>query len=111
ETDDTAAEHAHMLTDAIPFSIIGSTEDARSPYGRLVKGHEYLWGIAEVENENYSDFHNLRSLLICRHMFDLNSMMKELHYENYRQQQMETRKFWEPCPSLIINGSWDRDGT
>ncbi|KAG1885425.1 Septin-domain-containing protein [Suillus subluteus] len=64
ETDDTAAEHACMLTDTIPFSIIGSTEDAQSPYGCLVKGREYRWGVAEVENENHCDSHKLRSLLI-----------------------------------------------
>ncbi|KAG1890191.1 Septin-type guanine nucleotide-binding (G) domain-containing protein, partial [Suillus subluteus] len=88
ENDDTAAEHAHMLTDAIPFSIIGSTEDAWSPYGHLVKGREYLWGVTEVENENYCDFCKLCSLLICLHMFDLILMTKELHYESHRQQQM-----------------------
>lgn len=33
--------------DAIPFSIIGSTEDVKTEDGRVVKGREYLWGVAE----------------------------------------------------------------
>jgi cell division control protein 12 len=48
ETDDeTSADHARILLDAIPFSIIGSTEDVQTPDGRVVKGREYLWGVAE----------------------------------------------------------------
>ena len=51
ETDDeTSADHARILLDAIPFSIIGSTEDVQTPDGRVVKGREYLWGVAEGEH-------------------------------------------------------------
>jgi cell division control protein 12 len=45
--DEVAAENARILTEAIPYSIIGSTEDVSLPDGRVVKGREYLWGIAE----------------------------------------------------------------
>ncbi|KAI6127110.1 Septin-domain-containing protein [Pisolithus sp. B1] len=90
--DESAAEHARMLADATPFSIIGSTEDVKTPDGRIVKGREYLWGVAE-----------LRSLLIRTHMLDLISTTEELHYENYRQQQMETRKFGEPKVKKVDN--------
>ena len=41
------AEHAKMLIEAIPFSIIGSTEDVKTPDGRITKGREYMWGVAE----------------------------------------------------------------
>lgn len=47
EADDENADHARVLIDAIPFSIIGSTEDVRTPDGRVVKGREYIWGVAE----------------------------------------------------------------
>jgi len=104
ETDDeTSADHARILTDAIPFSIIGSTEDVQTPDGRIVKGREYLWGVAEVENENHCDFKKLRSLLIRTHMLDLITTSEDLHYENYRQQQMETRKFGEPKVKKLDN--------
>jgi len=99
ETDDeAAAEHARLLSDSIPFSIIGSTEDVKTPDGRVVKGREYLWGVAEVENEQHCDFRKLRSLLIRTHMLDLISTTEETHYENYRQAQMETRRPDEPRP-------------
>jgi cell division control protein 12 len=48
-----------------------------------------------VENEQHCDFKKLRSLLIRTFMLDLISTTEEVHYENYRQQQMETRKFGE----------------
>ena len=45
--DEAAAEHARLLSDSMPFSIIGSTEDVKTADGRVVKGREYLWGVAE----------------------------------------------------------------
>ncbi|KAF8635104.1 hypothetical protein AX15_000543 [Amanita polypyramis BW_CC] len=101
--DEAGAEHARILIDAMPFSIIGSTEDVKTLDGRTVKGREYIWGVAEVENENHCDFKKLRSLLIRTHMLDLISTTEELHYENYRQQQMETRKFGEPKVKRLEN--------
>jgi len=86
-----------------PFSIIGSTDDVVTPDGRTVKGRQYLWGVAEVENENHCDFRKLRSLLIRTHMLDLTATTEETHYENYRQAQMETRKFGEPKVKKVEN--------
>ncbi|CAE6393136.1 unnamed protein product [Rhizoctonia solani] len=104
EPDDQAsAEQARILMNAMPFSIIGSTTDVQTPDGRSVKGREYLWGVAEVENEDHCDFKKLRSLLIRTHMLDLINTTEELHYENYRQQQMETRKFGEPKVKKLDN--------
>jgi hypothetical protein len=45
--DEAAAENARVLLDAMPFSIIGSTEEVTTADGRVVKGREYLWGVAE----------------------------------------------------------------
>ncbi|KAE8232801.1 hypothetical protein CF326_g2163 [Tilletia indica] len=87
----------------MPFSIIGSTQDVQTSDGRAVKGREYLWGVAEVENEEHCDFKKLRSLLIRTHMLDLITTTEELHYENYRQAQMETRKFGEPKVKKLDN--------
>jgi cell division control protein 12 len=103
----------------MPFSIIGSTEDVKTADGRVVKGREYLWGVAEgmyiysssvpsltcsaVENDNHCDFRKLRSLLIRTHMLDLISTTEDSHYENYRQQQMETRKFGEAKVKKLEN--------
>jgi len=80
----------------MPFAVIGSTEDVSTPDGRRVKGRQYSWGIAEVENDDHCDFKKLRSLLVRTHMLDLISTSEEIHYENYRGGQMETRKFGDP---------------
>ena len=45
--DEVTAEHARILAEAMPFSIIGSTEEVTTADGRKVKGREYLWGVAE----------------------------------------------------------------
>ncbi|KAG1151435.1 hypothetical protein G6F37_001752 [Rhizopus arrhizus] len=81
---------------ASPFSIIGSTDLVQRSDGQQVRGREYSWGIAEVENEAHCDFKKLRNLLIRTHMLDLLTTTEEVHYENYRQQQMATRQFGEP---------------
>lgn len=45
--DPASAEQARLLMNAMPFSIIGSTTDVQTPDGRVVKGREYMWGVAE----------------------------------------------------------------
>lgn len=47
DDDASAADHARTLQEAMPLSIIGSTEDVTTADGRVVKGREYLWGVAE----------------------------------------------------------------
>ncbi|WVF70496.1 hypothetical protein IAT40_005286 [Kwoniella sp. CBS 6097] len=101
--DETVAEHARVMQAVMPFSIIGSTQDVTTPDGRVVKGREYLWGVAEVENEDHCDFKKLRSLLIRSYMLDLITSTEETHYESYRLAQMETRKFGEPKVRKLDN--------
>ncbi|KAF9437718.1 hypothetical protein BGZ76_011496 [Entomortierella beljakovae] len=97
ESDDEASTKRNMsIMAAMPFSIIGSTDDVLTADGRTVKGRQYSWGVAEVENEDHCDFKKLRQLLIRTHMLDLISSTEETHYENYRHLQMETRKIGEP---------------
>jgi cell division control protein 12 len=83
------------INDASPYSIISSTNTVTTADGRQVRGREYFWGIAEVENDNHCDFKKLRNLLIRTHMLDLITTTEELHYEHYRQKEMATRKFGE----------------
>ena len=103
QDDEASAEHAKTLINAMPFALIGSTQEVTTADGRTVKGREYLWGVAEVENEDHCDFKKLRSLLIRTHMLDLIATSEESHYENYRQAQMETRKFGEPKVKKVEN--------
>ncbi|KAG0173357.1 hypothetical protein DFQ28_008761 [Apophysomyces sp. BC1034] len=94
--DETTTKRNKTIMAALPFAVIGSTQDVFTADGRKVKGREYSWGVAEVENDEHCDFRKLRSLLIRTHMLDLITTTEEMHYENYRQNQMETRKFGDP---------------
>ena len=77
--------------------------------GRKVKGREYSWGVAEVENDLHCDFKKLRSLLIRTHMLDLITTTEDHHYENYRQAEMETRKFGDPRNHPNENAKFKED--
>ncbi|KAI9844592.1 MAG: hypothetical protein M1838_002101 [Thelocarpon superellum] len=103
EDDEAAAQHARSLMAAVPFAVIGSEKDVKTGDGRIVKGRQYSWGVAEVENEDHCDFKKLRSILIRTHMLDLIHTTEEAHYEAYRAQQMETRKFGEARPRKLDN--------
>lgn len=103
EDDEPGLKHARGLIDAMPFSVIGSEKDVQTNDGRNVKGRQYAWGVAEVENEDHCDFKKLRAILIRTHMLDLIHTTEENHYEVYRAQQMETRKFGEARPKKLDN--------
>jgi cell division control protein 12 len=103
EDDEAAAQHARTLMAAMPFAVIGSEKDVKTSDGRIVKGRQYSWGVAEVENDDHCDFKKLRSILIRTHMLDLIHTTEEAHYEAYRAQQMETRKFGEARPRKLDN--------
>ena len=103
EDDEAGMHHARSLIAALPFSVIGSERDVQTHDGRTVKGRQYAWGVAEVENENHCDFRKLRAILIRAHMLDLIHTTEENHYEAYRAQQMETRKFGEARPRKLDN--------
>ncbi|ORZ06921.1 Septin-domain-containing protein [Absidia repens] len=103
ESDDEEVTNTNQrIMDAMPFAVIGSTDDVKVGE-RTVKGRQYSWGVAEVENEDHCDFKKLRTLLIRSHMHDLISTTEETHYESYRQTQMETRKFGEQKPKKYEN--------
>ncbi|GAA5801995.1 putative septin [Helicostylum pulchrum] len=94
--DEETTNRNQSISSASPYSVIGSTEIVNTSDGRQVRGREYTWGVAEVENDDHCDFKKLRNLLIRTHMIDLISSTEDIHYEYYRQQQMANRKFGEP---------------
>lgn len=101
--NDEPSDLCSHLQAAMPFAVIGSEKDVKTSDGRVVKGRQYSWGVAEVENEDHCDFKKLRSILIRTHMLDLIHTTEEQHYEAYRAQQMETRKFGEARPRKLDN--------
>ncbi|KAI7833334.1 putative CDC12-septin [Kickxella alabastrina] len=104
DSDDeyTMARNKDIIS-AVPFAIIGSVQEVKTQDGRMVRGRQYPWGVAEVENDQHCDFKKLRSLLIRTHMLDLISTTEEVHYDKYRTTQMKTRKFGEPKPRKADN--------
>lgn len=104
------AKAIRELIDAMPFSVIGSENLVERPDdGAVVLGRKYLWGVAEVENDSHCDFLKLRLLLIRSHMLDLAQSTEDLHYENYRTKQMETRKLGEPRPRKWDNPKYKKE--
>lgn len=109
ENDGAAADHARLLTSAMPYAVIGSDKDVQTRDGRIVKGRQYAWGVAEVENDDHCDFKKLRSLLIRTHMLDLITTTEHAHYESYRSGQMETRKFGEAKSRKLENPKFKQE--
>lgn len=56
--------------------------------GKRVRGRQYPWGVAEVENGEHCDFTILRNMLIRTHMQDLKDVTNNVHYENYRSRKL-----------------------
>ena len=61
--DEVTAEHARILAEAMPFSIIGSEEEIEID-GQPVRARIYPWGVAEVDNPKHCDFSRLRGALL-----------------------------------------------
>jgi len=53
-----------------------------------VRGRQYPWGLAEVENDGHCDFKRLRRLLLRSHLLDI-IVNTDAHYENFRNKQLE----------------------
>jgi septin 2 len=86
DEDEDYKEQCRQLKEAIPFAIVGSSQviEVRN---RKVRGRAYSWGVVEVENPDHCDFIKLRTMLIT-HMQDLQEVTQEIHYENYRSENL-----------------------
>ncbi|XP_062922644.1 septin-7-like [Mobula hypostoma] len=73
--------------DRIPLAVVGSNL-VFEVSGKKVRGRQYPWGVAEVENGDHCDFSILRNLLIRTHMQDLKEITNNVHYENYRSRKL-----------------------
>ncbi|KAI8821707.1 Septin-domain-containing protein [Fimicolochytrium jonesii] len=85
--DEDSTRRNQSILSAMPFSVIASESDV-VVNGEKVRGRQYLWGVAEVENEAHCDFKKLRNLLIRTHMHDLIASTEEAHYENFRAEKL-----------------------
>ena len=75
-----------QLRQSIPFAVCGANAMVEVA-GKKVRGRLYPWGVVEVENPEHCDFVKLRSMLIT-HMQDLQEVTHDVHYENFRSEQL-----------------------
>lgn len=71
----------------MPLAVVGSNTIIEVNSKR-VRGRQYPWGVAEVENSDHCDFTILRDMLIRTHMQDLKDVTNNVHYENYRSRKL-----------------------
>uniref|UniRef100_A0AAQ4Q8N1 Septin n=1 Tax=Gasterosteus aculeatus aculeatus TaxID=481459 RepID=A0AAQ4Q8N1_GASAC len=71
----------------MPLAVVGSNV-VIEVNGKKVRGRQYPWGVAEVENGEHCDFTVLRNMLIRTHMQDLKDVTNNVHYENYRSRKL-----------------------
>merc|ERR1712088_787554 len=106
DEDEEYKQQVQDLRDSIPFAVVGANAmvDVR---GKKIRGRQYPWGVIEVENPLHCDFVKLRTMLIT-HMQDLQEVTGDLHYENYRSQNLakqtsssSTTSTVTPAPGLL----------
>ncbi|KAG7891580.1 hypothetical protein KL935_001492 [Ogataea polymorpha] len=81
---------AANLIGEMPFCVLNSQGSFPNAKGQLVRGRQYKWGLAEVDNPAHCDFVKLREFLMGTNMADLISST-ENYYENYRRDFMRYR--------------------
>ncbi|KAL6050993.1 hypothetical protein STEG23_036654 [Scotinomys teguina] len=88
ETDDEEENKpVKKIKDRLPLAVVGSNTIIEVN-GKRVRGRQYPWGVAEVENGEHCDFTILRNRLIRTHMQDLKDVTNNVHYENHRSRKL-----------------------
>uniref|UniRef100_A0A8C5MPV8 Septin n=1 Tax=Leptobrachium leishanense TaxID=445787 RepID=A0A8C5MPV8_9ANUR len=88
ETDDEEENKlVKKIKDRLPLAVVGSNTIIEVN-GKRLRGRQYPWGVAEVENSEHCDFTILRNMLIRTHMQDLKDVTNNVHYENYRSRKL-----------------------
>lgn len=75
----------------MPYALIASERVISTKSGKQIRGRQYRWGIAEVENEVHCDFIKLRRVLMEQYMLDLIDSTIEKHHQRYRKACMLKR--------------------
>ncbi|XP_067853701.1 septin-7-like [Heptranchias perlo] len=85
--DEDDNKFSKKFKDRVPLAVVGSNL-VFEVSGKKVRGRQYPWGVAEVENGEHCDFTILRNLLIRTHMQDLKDITNNIHYENFRSRKL-----------------------
>lgn len=87
--DEALKEKNENFQNELPFAVCGSKMFV-DVGGKKVRGREYPWGVVEVENAMHSQFPMLRDSIVRSNMDHLIKSTHDLHYEEYRREQMAT---------------------
>ncbi|KAK5617884.1 hypothetical protein CRENBAI_025333 [Crenichthys baileyi] len=85
--DDEDNKLIRKIKEKMPLAVVGSNVVVEVN-GKKIRGRQYPWGVAEVENGEHCDFTVLRNMLIRTHMQDLKDVTNNVHYENYRSKKL-----------------------
>ncbi|XP_072292109.1 septin 15 isoform X1 [Eucyclogobius newberryi] len=85
--DDEDNKLIRKIKEKMPLAVVGSNV-VIEVNGKKVRGRQYPWGVAEVENGEHCDFTVLRNMLIRTHMQNLKDVTNNVHYENYRSKKL-----------------------
>ena len=91
----------------MPYAVIASEKLVNVKGGRQVRGRQYRWGVAEVENEQHCDFIRLRRVLMEKYMLDLVDSTAEKHHQRFRKACMLRRI--KHCQEELARSSEDGD--
>ncbi|XP_006803035.1 septin-7-like [Neolamprologus brichardi] len=78
------------IKEKMPLAVVGSNV-VIEVNSKKVRGCQYPWGVAEVENVEQFDFTVLRNMLIRTHMQDLKDVTNNINYKNYRSKKIASR--------------------
>uniref|UniRef100_A0A2K5KRM9 Septin n=1 Tax=Cercocebus atys TaxID=9531 RepID=A0A2K5KRM9_CERAT len=76
------------IKDHLPVVAVVGSNTITEVNGKTIRGRQYPWGIAKVENGEHCDFTILRNMLIRTHMQDLKDVTNNVHYENCRSKKL-----------------------
>lgn len=93
DEDEEIKEKNSRLKKSLPFAVISSAQTYEIK-GKKVRARMYPWGLVEVENSDHCDFLKLRTMLTT-HMQDLQEVTHEIHYETYRSEKLQLKKYLE----------------
>ena len=126
EEDGPMAQRTAEILSSFPLAVIGASEDSLNGI-YAINGHEqlsmqatqykitlartYPWGQVDVENESYSDFKRIRSLLFRVNMDDLIFSTNSIHWEKFRKVKLQScaniamKKVSIPIPANISSNA------
>ncbi|KAM6502119.1 GTP binding protein [Amanita muscaria] len=100
DDDEETIQENLELRALLPFAVIGS-EEVVEKNGKKVRGRDYPWGVAEVDNPEHCDFINLKKAILGSHLGDFKSITEDVLYETYRTEKLSRAARFDVCDSIL----------